>query len=136
VGFHFCDTRRSGIFEMTGRKGFSSLWSIVSSLVAFANDKSFCSTSCILYVASSCNMPVFASPSDRPVVPGWTASLSIIYTERFLIFSLVFLLYATFSIFFSILHCFFYIIIYIQPWFFLFFFWPSSLDLRRCKAEK
>jgi hypothetical protein len=44
------ENRRSGFLEMIGRKGFSSLWGMVSSVVAFENIKSFCSTSCFLYL--------------------------------------------------------------------------------------
>jgi hypothetical protein len=44
------ENRRSGFLEMAGMKGFSSLSGMVSSVVAFENIKSFCSTSCFLYL--------------------------------------------------------------------------------------
>jgi hypothetical protein len=46
------ENRRSGFFGMAGRKGASSLWGMVLSVVAFENVKSSCSTSYCLCFAS------------------------------------------------------------------------------------
>jgi hypothetical protein len=86
------ENRRSGFLEMIGRKGFSSLWSMVSSVVAFENIKSFCSTFCFLYLYLLAIRGFFLLRREYPDGP----PLFLLYAlESFPIFFRVFLLHAT-----------------------------------------